>query len=295
VKAGVVVLPSERWREAAPIWQAMDEIGFATAWIYDHLTWRDMRDGPWFSALPTLAAAATITSRLRLGTMVLSANFRHPVTLAKEAMTIDDVSGGRLELGIGAGAGTFDAVALGQEPWSRGERTARFEEFVDHLDRLLAEPAIPVLDGRFYAARDARAIPGCSQRPRLPFAIAASGPRALRVVARHGQGWITLGHPVWPDDLTAAERERILRDQVHALDGALVAEGRDPASVRRIHLSAPNREFPWQSVEAWRDHVGRLGELGFDEAVIHYPHAGSPFVLGTPDRFLAVMAEALGA
>jgi len=293
VKAGVVVLPVLRWPDAAPLWRSLEAIGFDTAWTYDHLTWRDMRDGPWFSALPTLTAAATVTSTMRLGTMVLSANFRHPVTLAKEAMTLDDVAAGRLELGIGAGAGPFDAVALGQEPWSRGERTARFEEFVDHLDRLLAEPAVAALDGRYYAARDARALPGCVQRPRVPFAIAGAGPRALRVVARHGQGWITLGHPVWPDDLEPAERDRVLRDQVAALDRALAAEGRDPASVRRIHLSAPNREHPWQSVEAYRDHVGRLGELGFDEAVMHYPHPGSPFALGSERRFLEVMAAAL--
>ena len=80
-----------------------------------------------------------------------------------------------------------------------------------------------------------------------------------------------------------------------ALERALDEAGRDPASIERIHLSAPNREHPWASEQALHDHRGRLGELGFDEAVIHYPHAGSPFVLDSEERFLEVTSAVLGA
>ncbi|MGZ4757706.1 MAG: LLM class flavin-dependent oxidoreductase, partial [Acidimicrobiales bacterium] len=138
---GVVILPNHRWPEARPIWQRAEALGAHTAWTYDHLTWRELRDGPWLSAFPLLTAAAGITSTMRLGTLVTSPNFRHPVTLAKDAMTLDDISGGRLTLGIGAGGTGWDAEALGQEPWPRAERTARFAEFVDHLDHLLSAPA----------------------------------------------------------------------------------------------------------------------------------------------------------
>ncbi len=86
------------------------------AWTYDHLTWRNLRDGPWFGAVPTLAAAALVTSRIRLGTLVASANFRHPVPFAKELMTLDDLSHGRFTLGVGAEPEGLNQIAreLGQ-------------------------------------------------------------------------------------------------------------------------------------------------------------------------------------
>ena len=93
------------------MWQRAEALGAHTAWTYDHLTWQELRDGPWLAALPLLAAVATSTETMRLGTLVTSPNFRHPVTLAKEAMTLDRLSEGRLTLGIGAGGRGWDATA----------------------------------------------------------------------------------------------------------------------------------------------------------------------------------------
>ena len=295
MRIGVLILPVLRWRAAEPLWRFADEAGFDTAWTYDHLAWRDLRDGPWFSALPVLTAAATATRRVRLGTLVASPNFRHPVTLAKEAMTVDDVSDGRLTLGIGAGSGSHDAVMLGQEPIADADRAARLEEFVAHLDVLLREPATPRLDGRFYAARDARAIPGCVQEPRVPLAIAAAGPRGQRLAARLGDAWITLGHPRWPDDLTPAERDAALRRQVAGIERACEAEGRDPATLERIYMTVPNREHWWASADAFRELQARYAEHGVDEVVVHYPHPGSPFALDGEARFRDVLGEVLAA
>lgn len=166
MKIGVVILPDQRWAEAERLWREAEELGFSHAWTYDHLTWRSLRDGPWFAAVPTLAAAAVSTSTIRLGTLVASPNFRHPVTFAKELMTLDDISSGRITLGLGSGGVGWDATALGQDPWSASERTSRFTEFVQQLDRLLTEPVIDSISGKFYSAKDARAIPGCVQKPR---------------------------------------------------------------------------------------------------------------------------------
>ncbi len=125
---GLVILPTDRWRAARRQWEWADDAGFETAWTYDHIRWGGMPDGPWHAAVPVLAAAATVTTRIRLGTLVATPNFRHPVTLAREAITLDDLSDGRLDLGLGPGSEGFDAAALGQEPWSKAERLARFEE-----------------------------------------------------------------------------------------------------------------------------------------------------------------------
>src|SRR5881227_993731 len=130
VRLGVVILPELRWPAARSLWRRAEELGFAHAWTYDHLAWRSLRDSAWFGAVPTLTAAAMATERIRLGTLVASPNFRHPVPLAKELMTLDDISGGRLTLGIGAGGEGWDATMLGHPAWSRPERADRFAEFV---------------------------------------------------------------------------------------------------------------------------------------------------------------------
>lgn len=123
LRLSTVILPYRRWHEGGrSTWTRAEQLGFHTAYTYDHLSWRSFRDGPWFGAVPTLTAAASVTERLRLGTLVTSPNFRHPVTLAKELISLDDISGGRITLGIGAGGTGFDATALGQEPWTPRER-----------------------------------------------------------------------------------------------------------------------------------------------------------------------------
>ncbi|MGZ4495816.1 MAG: LLM class flavin-dependent oxidoreductase, partial [Nocardioides sp.] len=140
MRVGVILLPEHRASEMAARWRRLDAWGFDSAWTYDHLAWRSLADGPWFATVPTLAAAALVTSRIRLGTFVASPNFRHPVPFAKELMTLDDLSGGRLTLGVGAGGLGFDADVLGHARLSAADRVERFAEFVDLLDRLLTSP-----------------------------------------------------------------------------------------------------------------------------------------------------------
>ena len=113
MRIGIVILPDQRWPESQRRWRQADEWGFDHGWTYDHLGWRDLVDGPWFDSMTTLTAAATVTSRMRLGTLVASPNFRHPAAFARQVTAVDDVSGGRLLLGIGAGGIGFDATVLG--------------------------------------------------------------------------------------------------------------------------------------------------------------------------------------
>lgn len=208
LRLSTVILPVRPWHAGGrDQWVRAERLGFHTAYTYDHLTWRSFRDLPWFGAIPTLTAAAAATEKLRLGTLVTSPNFRHPVTLAKELMSLDDISGGRFTLGIGAGGNGFDATALGQDPWSPRERADRFAEFVPLLDRLLTEAAVSER-GSFYSADEARNIPGCVQQPRLPFAVAANGPRGLKLAAAHGQAWVTTGDPKLFEEGTPSSRWR---------------------------------------------------------------------------------------
>jgi alkanesulfonate monooxygenase SsuD/methylene tetrahydromethanopterin reductase-like flavin-dependent oxidoreductase (luciferase family) len=268
MRLGVVVLPELPWAQARSQWQQLDEWGYHSAWTYDHLAWRSLADGPWFATVPTLAAAALATSTIRLGTFVASPNFRHPVPFAKELMTLDDLSGGRFQLGVGAGGGGFDAAVLGTPDLSPRERVDRFAEFVELLDRLLTTPRTSY-DGTWFTARDARMHPGCVQQPRLPFVVAANGPRAMRVVARHGQAWVTTG-VTRPDDGEEAWWAA-LPTAVERLDAALAEEGRDPATVQRYLSVDSSAAFGPSSVEHLRDVLGRAAALRFDEVVVHWP------------------------
>lgn len=282
MRVSTVILPVHRWSESGrEIWQRAEELGFHAAYTYDHLSWRSFRDGPWFGAVPTLTAAAAATSRLRLGTLVTSPNFRHPVTLAKELITLDDVSGGRITLGIGAGGSGFDATTLlrgGAEPWSPRERADRFGEFVDLLDRLLTHDAV-TYEGTHYSAHEARNIPGCVQRPRLPFAVAATGPRGLRLAARHGQAWVTTGDPKISETGTPADSLAAIGGQIERLGQACAEAGRDPRELDKIMLTGftPAAAGPLSSVDAFVEFAGRHAELGIDEIVLHWPIPDSIF------------------
>jgi alkanesulfonate monooxygenase SsuD/methylene tetrahydromethanopterin reductase-like flavin-dependent oxidoreductase (luciferase family) len=279
LRLSTVILPYVRWQEGGrAAWQRAEQLGFHSAYTYDHLSWRSFRDGPWFGAIPTLTAAAGVTDRLRLGTLVTSPNFRHPVPLAKELISLDDVSGGRVTLGIGAGGKGFDATVLGQEPWTPHERADRFAEFVRLLDRLLSEDSVSY-EGDFYSAHEARNLPGCVQRPRLPFAVAATGPRGLRLAARYGQAWVTTGDPRLYDTGTPEQSVQALRGQAEKLADACAAIGRNVANLDKVLLTGftPDRGRPLESLDAFVDFAGRHAELGFTEIVIHWPIPDSDF------------------
>ena len=142
MRTDVVILPDQTWPELRARWRDADARGFTAAWTYDHLSWRSLRDGPWLGTLPLLGAIAAETSRIRFGTLVTSPNFRHPAVLAKDVMTLDRLSDGRFDLGIGAGGVGYDALALGSEPVPSAHRTARFAEFVTALGLLLREQSV---------------------------------------------------------------------------------------------------------------------------------------------------------
>ncbi len=272
MKVSTVILPHERWARARSTWERAEQLGFHAAYTYDHLSWRSFRDGPWFDAVTTLAAAAAATSTIRLGPMVTSPNFRHPVPLARALLGLDDLSGGRLVVGVGSGGTGFDAEALGGPPWSAAERSARFAEFVERLDQVLTRPETTE-SGHYYPAHAVVRHPAPLAGPRPPFVVSAMGPRAMQVAADHGQGWVTIGG--LPG--SAGRTEVAVADQMRLLDAALDQRGRAVAEVERVFLDGFTEERPLASVDAFVDVAGRFGRLGFTELVVHWPIPDSPF------------------
>ncbi len=143
------------------------------------------------------------------------------------------------------------------------------------LDGLLTNPAGYSHQGRFYTVDDARTLPGSVQTPRLPIAVAAAGPKALAVVARHADAWITYGEPD-SSGLSPAQIERAVRVQSERLAEACASIGRDPAELQRIYLIGNTEERPLQSVGAFTDFAGRYAALGFTDLVFHDPRPDDP-------------------
>jgi alkanesulfonate monooxygenase SsuD/methylene tetrahydromethanopterin reductase-like flavin-dependent oxidoreductase (luciferase family) len=265
-----VILPEDRWWAAEPKWKAAEEYGFDHAWTYDHLGWRSLVDGPWFSAVPTLSAAAMVTSRITLGTFVASPNFRHPLPFMRELITLDDISDGRIILGVGAGAGgtSYDAQVFGEPNLSAKDRTDRFTEFVEALDGLLVTDKFD-FGGKYFKMRGARNLPGSVQRPRLPFLVAANGPRTMTLAARFGAAWATTGR----EAETLDEWWKGVAELSKVFEEKLEMAGRDSASILRYLSLDAAPVFSLTSVDAFTDAAGRAGDLGFTDIVTHWPRS----------------------
>jgi alkanesulfonate monooxygenase SsuD/methylene tetrahydromethanopterin reductase-like flavin-dependent oxidoreductase (luciferase family) len=288
MRAGIVILTDQPWAQAVRAWQAAERYGLHHAWTYDHLGWRTLVDGPWYGAVPVLTAAATATSTIKLGTFVASPHFRHPVPFARELLALDDISGGRFLLGVGAGTlAGYDRLVLGGQELPRAVQAERFEEFVELLDAVLTRERT-TWRGRHFTAVDARSAPGCVQQPRIPFVVASVGARTMRLAARFGQGWATTG--TGRDDTESWWRS--LRELSARMDDTLAAADRDLAAIDRYLQADAGPVFSLSSVESYRDILGRAQELGFTDVVSHWPRPGGVYA-GSEAVLEQVAAEVL--
>jgi len=266
LRVGVVVvqnLPWPRWRERV---REVESLGFDGAYVWDHLVHRtQQRTDPLFDGLTALGAAAEFTSTIRLGTMVAAPLFRHPVVLANQAMTLDQASGGRLELGIGAGGALLDHEVLGIDPWEKPEQVDRFRETVEVVDAVLR--GATSYDGTHYRGDGITVAPGPVQRPRPPLTVAAHGPRTMQVAARHADVWNT----VTTRDLPREEVLALAAERGRLLDRLADEAGRDPASIRRSVLIGSDDWPALASLDAFRDAVLRYREVGVTEVVLIHP------------------------
>jgi alkanesulfonate monooxygenase SsuD/methylene tetrahydromethanopterin reductase-like flavin-dependent oxidoreductase (luciferase family) len=290
VRVGVLLMPTDPWATTVERVRRLEAMGYDHLWVYDHLSWRRYRDRAWHGTYPWLTGLAALTSRIRLGTMVANPNIRHPLVLAKDAMTLDHISAGRFTLGLGAGGTGFDSTVMGQAPLDPGDRIDRLEEFAAVLDGLLRGELTDHV-GRWYRIEGGRLLPGCIQVPRVPLAIAAGGRRGLRLVAGTADAWITYGDTSHRD-LSAEGTEAIVARQRDILDESCSAIGREPSSIDRIYLIGNTAERPLASCQAFIDFAGRYRDLGFTDIVFHHPRPDDP-VWDEPEEIVEAIATTL--
>jgi alkanesulfonate monooxygenase SsuD/methylene tetrahydromethanopterin reductase-like flavin-dependent oxidoreductase (luciferase family) len=267
---GIATLQNVPWEMLLRRWRSSEELGFDSAWVADHFVNYENPTGPWFEGWTLMAALASQTSRIRVGT-ISSMPLRNPVVLARQALTLDHISNGRLDLGVGAGApGDIDPSyrMTGIENWSPPERVARFREVVEILDQCLRNNAT-TYRGRHYQFEDARMAPQPVQKPRPPITIGAMGPSMLKIAARYGDTWNTFGGEF------SAPPEVILENvkkQSKLVTDCCVKIGRDPNTLRRSLLVWGSEALTvFDSEEAFKEVVKRYSDVGFSEFMFFHP------------------------
>jgi F420-dependent oxidoreductase-like protein len=235
------------------VWRIADESGFDHVWDFDHLA--SIGDGgpdrPIYEGWTLQAAIAEATKRVRIGCLVTGNTYRHPALLAKEAVTVDHLSGGRLEFGIGAAWAEIEHQMYGIE--GLDHRVGRLSESLRIIKSLFTEERTN-FEGRYYQLKDAIANPKPIQKPHPPFWIGASGPSTLRLVARHADVW----------NIAGGDPDRV-KELTPMLDDACGAVGRNPSEIRRSF------QFGWDGIDRGRllELCGRYLELGVTEQVIY--------------------------
>lgn len=267
MRIGMLTLPTTSWDDLLAEWRALDALGIRTAWIADHLRSPYDAAAPWLDGWTALGAIARETSRIRLGTLVSSLTLRNPVAVAKQSVTLDYISGGRFELGLGASNAVSDYEISGTPVWSVEERLARFREFVPLVARLLHED-VEAYEGTYYRTREARLHPRPVQA-RLPLTIAGHTRAALELAARHATRWNSYGG----ETATPADSLRKTRERNERLDTICFEIGRDPAEIVRSFILGYSYvpETPFASRDAFDDFVGRYRDAGMNELMFFYP------------------------
>jgi alkanesulfonate monooxygenase SsuD/methylene tetrahydromethanopterin reductase-like flavin-dependent oxidoreductase (luciferase family) len=263
---GIQTIQTWTWPELRDRWTWFERLGFDSLWLPDHFVPTARPEGPMFEAWTLLSALATQVRRVRIGILVSSNTFRHPALLAKQAVTIDHISEGRLELGVGAGWFKAEHQMFGLDFQETGELVDRYAEALDLLDRYLSND-VTSFEGEFYTLQDAPNRPAPVQRPRPPLVVGAHGPRMIRLAARYADTWNSRGTP------------EEMRHRNQLMDEACAKYGRNRGDVKRsmLYVAAQMEdEQPWASVDAFEDFVGRFSEAGVREFIFQPP---------PPDRF----------
>ena len=243
------------WPEMLARTRETEELGFDGLFLVDHFYGLFDVNDPTHEAYTMLAALAPFTQRMRLGIMVCGNTYRNPAFLLKQAITVDHISGGRVDFGVGAGWTEREHEAYGFPFPSARERVDRFAEALEIWD-LLQSQERTTYEGTYYQLLDAPFAPKSLQQPRMPLLIGGSGPRMLRLSARYADIWNAVGTP----EETGPINQR--------LDEACVAEGRDPATLVR---SVSPRINLLASPEAFVEGVAAYREAGFRDIYMPWP------------------------
>ncbi|MDT5282868.1 MAG: hypothetical protein QOJ20_4063 [Mycobacterium sp.] len=253
----VKLAPTFDYATLEQFWRAADALGFPAVWNYDHFYGLVDPTTPTLEGWTTLAAMAVVIRRARVGCLVSGVTYRNPAVLAKMAVTVDHISGGRMDFGIGAGWHEAEHRGYGIGFPGPGDRVAMVDEALTVIRRLWTEDSVDFA-GRFYTLDDARCDPKPVQRPHPPIVVGAAKPKMLRVAARHADEWNMPGTE--PQEWATVNGR---------LDDACAELGRDPSTIRRsvqlfVHPSRPDQ------TDAQLESIAEYASLGCEHVVLSF-------------------------
>ena len=267
----VAAMQEVRWPEMIERWQYLEAHGLDGIMLADHFVNYENPSAPWFESWTALAALATQTKTIRIS-LLSAVPWRNPAFLARQAMTVDHISNGRLDLGLGAGApGCIDIsyAMTGIPDWPPRERVDRFREVVEIVDQLLRFPETTYM-GKYYQIKGTIINPLPIQKPRPPLMVGGNGPRMLKIAAEYADTWNTFGGVGIKsfDEMLKVTHARNTR-----LDEYCAQIGRDPTSLRRSVLIFTQEEYQklYSQPGAFEEIVKRYQEIGISEIVFFYP------------------------
>ena len=269
----VLCLPNVPWDVLQERVVRLEALGIEVAAVADHFVDWTNPPSPWFESWTALTGLAGATRTIRLATCVTQIPLRNPAMFARGALTLDHISHGRLEIGLGTGlVGDPSYRMIGIEDWVAKERVARLGEYVEIVDRLLRDE-VTSFAGRFYQVDGAYMNPRPVQSPRPPIMVGALGPVMMRHAARYADIWNSLSFNESFDVQMDETRSR-----VKAMDDACRAVGREPTTLRRSYTMFDARARPrggsidyYESTDRFEEMATRVIDLGMDEVGLYYP------------------------
>lgn len=295
LRFGLMTHAADEWATLTTRWKSFEDQGFDALWAGDHLWSAIGPDGngytqPRFDAWMLAAGIASATSKVTVGTLVSAISMRNPAVLAKQALTLDHMSGGRAVAGIGAGGNPKDLAVAGEPVLPPEEKSSRLDEYLEVV-KSVASGGETAFEGKYY--RSAGVTGPAPVKPGIPLLVAAHLKSSLTVTARHADVWnsygtlfsqLARGVKLTPDESLAVTARRSA-----FLDAECERIGRDPGTLRRSFMLAFTQDTPWVSVQQFRETIGRYAEAGITEFMFPFPLQGQH----DPDVFTEVVQSVI--
>jgi len=251
----------------------VEALGYDSLWIGDQFYNTLRQNGLMWEAWTLLAAIAGQTTHIRLGTLVTNFIYRNPALVASQALTVDHLSYGRLELGLGAGFSPQDHPMTGSEAWEPRERIDRFSEAVQIVDQMLRNE-VTNFEGQYYRIKGSVLSPRPIQKPRPPLTLGVSGVRAMKVAAAYADCWntldISLSEYSTGEHIPARQALEACRRRQETFDEYCVVLGRNPHNIRRSLLVGYDADAPTSSLDQIKDYISQYQIIGISEFIFFW-------------------------
>lgn len=262
---GILVAQTCSWDSLAAQARDVEQAGFDSLWVADQFA-NPFAKTEWLEGWTTLAGLASITKEIKLGTLVSNIIYRHPGLLVKQAITVDRISNGRLELGLGAGGVPSDHHMTGTPYWSGAERQKRFAEFVAVVEQLLTTQESS-FSGDFYSFENAYISPPPVQSPRPPLVIAAHGPKSMKLAAERADKWSFYEPGL---GLKGQEAQAAIKNMNKYIDEKAASAGRDPGEIVRSFCCGFSASSAWGSIDQALSEMALYEDAGVNEFILNY-------------------------